>query len=409
MSDADAINALAARVRPEFPLLARSLNGAPLAFLDSASTTPKPNVVIDAVTHYYRHCTANVHRGVHSLGEEATRLYDAARIEIAGLLGAGPDELVMVRGTTEAINLVAHVMELTRDDEVVFPASEHHANWLPWRVRAKPVPMPIDADGVPRWETLPGLITSRTKLVAIGHVSNVTGVIAPVEAVVAAARERGVPVLLDAAQSLSHLPIDVKKLDVDFLAASAHKAFGPSGVGVLYAKRARLVKFPLYQVGGGMVSLNEDIGVGEFVPRDAPFRFEAGTPAIEATIGFGAAVRWMRAIGMDAIRAHDLHLARYLLDGLTAIPGVRVLAANVPLEKRIALATFVVDAPQMTQENVARALCDMFGVCVSGGYHCAHVLHARAKLSGTVRASPHLFNTTAEIDRLVAGVREIVE
>ena len=409
MNDADAINALAARVRPDFPLLTRDLNGMPLAFMDSASTTPKPNVVIDAVTHYYRHCTANVHRGVHSLGEEATRLYDAARIEIAGLLGARPDELVMVRGTTEAINLVAHALELGKDDEVVFPASEHHANWLPWRVRAKPVPMPIDADGVPRWETLPDLITSRTKLIAIGHVSNVTGVIAPVADVVATARARGIPVLLDAAQSLSHLPIDVKKLDVDFLAASAHKAFGPSGVGVLYAKRERLVKFPLYQVGGGMVSLNEDIGVGEFVPRDAPFRFEAGTPAIEATIGFGAAIRWMRAIGMEAIRAHDQHLTRYLLAGLATVPGVRVLAGDVAPEKRIGLATFVVDAPQMTQENVARALCDMFGVCVSGGYHCAHVLHARTKLSGTVRASPHVFNTTAEIDRLVQGVREIVE
>jgi cysteine desulfurase/selenocysteine lyase len=407
--DADAIDALASQVRPQFPLLARSMQGHPIAFLDSASTTPKPRVVIDAVTHYYETCTSNVHRGVHTLGEEATRLYDAARLEIAGLLGAGPDELVFVRGTTEAINLVAHAMELTKDDEVVFPASEHHANWLPWRVRARPVPMPIDPDGVPRWETLESLITSRTKLIAIGHVSNVTGAIAPVEQVVATARKHGVPVLLDAAQSISHLAIDVKKLGVDFLAASAHKAFGPSGIGILYAKRERLVKFPLYQVGGGMVSLNEDIGVGEFVPRDAPFRFEAGTPAIEATIGFGAAVRWMRAIGMDTIRAHDVAMTSYRFGALAGIPGVRVLAADVPPERRIALATFVVDAPAMTQENVARALCDMFGVCVSGGYHCAHVLHARAKLSGTVRASPHLFNTTAEIDRLVAGVREIVE
>jgi cysteine desulfurase/selenocysteine lyase len=407
-SEKEAINALPSRVRPEFPLLARELDGRPVAFLDSASTTPKPRVVIDAVTHYYEACTANVHRGVHSLGEEATRLYDAARLEVAGLLGAGPDELVFVRGTTEAINLLAHSLELTKDDEVVFPASEHHANWLPWRHNAKPVPMPIDADGVPRWETLASLITPRTKLVAIGHASNVTGAIAPVDEVVRIARERGVPVLLDAAQSISHLPIDVKKLGVDFLAASAHKAFGPSGVGVLYAKRERLVKFPLYQVGGGMVSLNEDIGVGSFVPRDAPFRFEAGTPAIEATIGFGAAVRWMRAIGLDAIRAHDLKLTAYMLRELATIPEVRVLAADAPLEKRIALATFVVDAPAMTQENVARALCDMFGVCVSGGYHCAHVLHARTHLHGTVRASPHLFNTTDEIDRLVAGVREIV-
>jgi cysteine desulfurase/selenocysteine lyase len=410
-SDAEAVNALAARVRPQFPMLSRDLEGNPLAFLDSASTTPKPRAVIDAVTGYYERCTANVHRGVHSLGSEATQLYDAARLEAAGLIGASPDEIVFVRGATEAINFVAHAMALGPDDEVVFPASEHHANWLPWRVRAKPVPMAIDPDGVPRWESLESLLTQKTKLVSFAHVSNVTGAIAPVDEIVKIAHARGIPVLLDAAQSLSHLAIDVRKLGVDFLAASSHKAFGPSGVGILYAKRERLASFPLYQVGGGMVAMNEDITPGHpshFTPRESPFRFEAGTPAIEATIGFGAAIKWMRAIGMSAIRDHDLHMARYLIDGLRGIEGVRVLAADAPLEKRIALATFVVDAPAMTQENVARALCDMFGICVSGGYHCTHVLHARAKLDGTVRASPHIFNTTEEIDRLVEGVREIV-
>ena len=411
-TEADRIDALANRVRPEFPLLSRMLDGNPLVYLDTASTTPKPRAVIDAVVHYYEQCTANVHRGLYTLGEEATRLYDAARLEVAALLGAGPDELVFVRGTTEAINLVASSMQLTKNDEVVFPASEHHANWLPWRHHATAVPMAIDADGVPRWETLPDLLTPRTKLVSIGHVSNVTGAIAPVADVVAAAHARGIPVLLDAAQSLSHLPIDVKKLDIDFLAASSHKAFGPTGVGVLYAKRERLERFPLYQVGGGMVALNEDIGADRidhgFIPRDAPFRFEAGTPAIEAAIGFGAAIRWMRAIGMDAIRAHDVALAGKMVRELSAIPGVRVLARDLPAEKRIALVTFVVAAPAMTQENVARALCDLFGVCVSGGYHCTHVLHARAKLDGTVRASPHVFSTSAEIDKLVEGVREIV-
>ena len=403
------IDAMAARVRGDFPLLKRTIGGMPLVFLDSASTSPKPRTVIDAVNHYYENCTANVHRGVHALGEEATRLYDEARLEVAALLGAGPDELVFVRGATEGINLVASSMQLTKDDEVGCPASEHHANWLPWRHHATAVPMPIDADGVPRWETLGDLLTPRTKLVSIGHVSNVTGAIAPVTEVVAAAHARGIPVLLDAAQSLSHLPIDVKKLGVDFLAASAHKAFGPTGVGVLYAKRERLVTFPLYQVGGGMVALNEDIDAEHrdthFIPRDAPFRFEAGTPAIEAAIGFGAAIRWMRAIGLNAIREHDVALAAKMVRELSAIPGVRVLAKDLPADKRIGLVTFVVDAPAMTQENAA--LCDLFGVCVSGGYHCTHVLHARAKLEGTVRASPHVFTTAAEIDKLVEGVREI--
>jgi len=410
MNDRSGIDSLAAQLRPEFPMLARTIEGHPLVFLDSASTTPKPRAVIDAVVRYYEHHTANVHRGVHQLGQEATALYDAARLEAASLIGASPDEIVFVRGTTEAINLLRHSLSLGPEDEVVFPASEHHANWLPWRVNTKPVPMPIDPDGVPRWETLESLLTSRTRLISIGHVSNVTGAIAPVEEVVRIAHERGIPVLLDAAQSISHLPVDVKKLDVDFLAASAHKAFGPSGVGILYAKRERLRDFPLYQVGGGMVAMNEDIVAGtpsHFVPRDAPFRFEAGTPAIEATIGFGAAIRWMRALGLARIREHDVAQARYLVSALREIPGVRLLAADVPAEKRIALATFVVDAPGMTQENVARALCDMYGVCVSGGFHCTHVLHARAHLEGTVRASPHVFNTTAEIDRLVEGVREL--
>lgn len=403
----DPINVVATRLRSQFPLLARELAGRPLVFLDNASTTPKPRAVIDAVVGYYERTTANVHRGVHSLGEEATRLFDDARREIAGLIGATPSEIVLVRGTTEAINFVANGLELGPEDEVVFPASEHHANWIPWRVHGKPVPMPIDEDGLPRWETLESLIGPKTKLVSIGHVSNVTGAIAPVEEVVRIAHSRGVPVLLDAAQSLSHLPLDVARLGVDFLAASSHKAFGPSGVGIFWSKKDFLQRCPLYQVGGGMISLNNDLDVGGFIPRDAPFKFEAGTPAIEATIGFGAAVKWMRTIGMDAIREHDLAMSRYLVDGLADIPGVRVLAKRLPPEQRIALATFVVDAPAMTQESVARALCDMFAVCVSAGFHCTHVLHHRAHLPGTVRASPHVFNTTDEIDRLLEGVREI--
>jgi cysteine desulfurase / selenocysteine lyase len=410
MDDRATIDRLAGRLRPEFPLLSRSVEGHPLVFLDSASTTPKPRAVVDAVLGYYERSTGNVHRGVHALGQEATALYDAARLEAASLVNAAPDEVVFVRGTTEGINLLSHGLALGPDDEVVFPAGEHHANWLPWRVGARPVPMPIDDDGLPRWDTLASLLTPRTKLVAFAHVSNVTGCIAPVADVVSLAHARGIPVLLDAAQSLSHLPIDVKKLDVDFLAASSHKAFGPSGVGMLYGKRERLKSLALYQVGGGMVSRNEDIAEGRpgrLIPLDVPFRFEAGTPAIEATIGFGAAIRWMRAVGMGAIREHDLAQTRYLLARLREVPGVRVLAADVPAEQRVALATFVVDAPGMTQENVARALCDLYGVCVSGGVHCAHVLHARLHLDGTVRASAHAFNTTADLDTLIEGVRSL--
>lgn len=396
---------LASRIRADFPLLERTYEGRPLVFLDSASTTPKPRVVIDAVKDHYENHTANVHRGVHILGEEATDAYEAARIEIASLIGGKPSEVVFVRGTTEAINLVAHGLRLGSDDEIVFAASEHHANYLPWRVHAKPVIVPIDADGIPFWDKVPSLLGPRTKLLAIGHVSNVTGAIAPLRFLVDEAKKRGVPVLLDAAQSLSHLPIDVAALDVDFLAASAHKAFGPSGVGFLWGRSERLTELALYQVGGGMVAMNDDDAM---IPRDVPFRFEAGTPAIEGAIGFGAAVKYLRAIGLDAVRAHDEALMKKLLAGLDAIPEVRVLGRSLPIDQRIALATFVVDAPGMTQENVARALSDTFGVCVSAGFHCAHVLHARAKLDGTVRASPHVFNDESDLERLFEGLREIV-
>jgi len=399
---------LAARVRPEIPLLAQRLGEHPLVFLDAASTTPKPRVVIDAVHDYYETSTANVHRGVHPLGEIATQKYEAARLEVASLIGSSPSEVVFVRGTTEAINLVAHGLGLRDGDEVVFPASEHHANYLPWRVRATPVVMPID-DGVPRWDTLGALISPRTKLVAFAHVSNVTGAIAPVRALVETAHARGVPVLLDAAQSLSHVPLDVRTLGVDFLAASAHKAFGPSGVGILYAKADRLARLGLYQVGGGMVAVNRDEEGGDFVPRDPPFRFEAGTPAIESTIGFGAAVRFLRSLGWPAIEAHERAIADQLLTGLRAIRGVRVLGNALPLGSRVAVVTFVVDAPGIEQEHVARMLADNAGICVSGGYHCTHVLHAREKLAGTVRASAHVYNTSEEIELFLRAVRDIAE
>jgi cysteine desulfurase/selenocysteine lyase len=398
-----------ARVRGEFPLLARSLGEHPLVFLDAASTTPKPRVVIDAVREHYETSTANVHRGVHPLGELATEQYEAARLEVASLISASPSEIVFVRGTTEAINLVAHGLELDHEDEVIFPASEHHANFLPWRVRAKPVIVPIDEGGVPRWDAVEKLIGPKTKLLAFAHASNVTGAIAPVKAMVAIAKARGVPVLLDAAQSLSHVPIDVRDLGVDFLAASSHKAFGPSGVGILYAKKERLAKLALYQVGGGMVALNRDADdAHDFVPLDAPFRFEAGTPAIEATIGFGAAVKFLRSLGWDAIAEHERGLGAHLFESLANIRGVKILGGPHH-ESRLALATFVVDTPGVEQEHVARMLADNAGICVSGGYHCTHVLHARAHLNGTVRASAHVYNTKEEIDVLARAVAEIAE
>ncbi len=402
-ASAAAGEALAA-VRSEFPLLERTLDGRPIVYLDSASTSPKPRCVIDAVARVYRELTANVHRGVHALADEVTAAHEAARAEVASFLNASPAEIVFTRNATEGVNLVASGLGLEAGDEVVLTALEHHSNFLPWRLRARVVPVGLEDDGLPRYGDVEAAITGRTRLLALAQVSNVAGVVAPVEEWVAAARRRGVPVLVDASQSASHVPIDVRELDCDFLVLSGHKMLGPSGIGVLYGKRERLADLALYQAGGGMVRRHSD---ESFEVHDAPLRFEAGTPNIEGAIGLAAAVSFLRGLGMDAVRAHSLALGRRLVEGLRAIPGVRVIAGSAPLERRIGLAAFALDAPGLTAEGVARLLCDRHQVLVSGGYHCAHILHHRLGVAGTVRVSTHVFNTEAEIDLALAALSEI--
>ena len=393
-----------AHTRADFPLLEREIDGRPIAYLDSASTAPKPRPVIEAVLDCYRRHTANVHRGVHVLAEEASEAYEAARTEVASFLNAAPDEIVFTRNSTEGVNLVAHGLGLGRDDEVVVTALEHHSNFLPWRAAARTVAVGLGDDGLPRYDEVERALSPHTRLLALAQVPNTTGVVAPVERWVALARERGVPLLVDAAQSASHLPIDVRALDCDFLVLSGHKLLGPSGIGVLYGKRERLAGLALYQTGGGMVRRHTDEG---FTPHDVPQRFEAGTPNIEGAVGLGAAVGYLRALGMDAVRAHSLALGRHLVEGLREIPGARIVAGSAPVERRIGLAAFTLAAPGLGQEAVARLLCDRYGILVSGGYHCAHVLHDRLGLDGTVRISTHVFNTHAEIDRALAALREI--
>ena len=392
--------------RADFPLLQRRIDGQTITHLDSASTSPKPQSVIDAVVRCYRESTANVHRGVHVLSEEATEAYEHARQEVASFLNASPSEVVFTRNSTEGINLVAHGFNLGPDDEVIMPALEHHANFMPWRVRSRAMPVGLGPDGVPHYDEIDSLFTRATRLVALAQVSNTLGVAAPVAHWIAAARARGVPVLVDASQSASHLPIDVRTLDCDFLVLSGHKLLGPSGVGVLYGKRERLEALGLYQVGGGMVTYHGD---DRFTVQDVPLRFEAGTPNIEGVIGLGAAIAYLRRIGMPAVAAHSQSLGQHLVEGLRAIPGTRILADSVPLAERIGLAAFTVNAPGLNAEAVARMLCDRHQILVSGGYHCAHILHHRLQLAGTVRASTHVFNTHAEIDRLMAALRELVE
>ncbi len=392
-------------LRADFPLLATEVDGQRITYLDSASTTPKPRAVIDAVSGYYTSLGANVHRGVHPLGEASTAAYERARYAIASLIGASPTEIVFTRNATEAFNLIAQGLGLQPDDEVVFPASEHHSNYMPWRLVARPVLVDIDDEAVPRYQQLAERIGPRTKLITLAHVSNVTGVVAPIEEWIETGHRAGLPVMVDASQSISHLPIDVKKLGCDFLAFSSHKIFGPSGVGVLYVRRERFESLKLWNVGGGMVNYH---GEDRYEVREAPFRYEAGTPAIEGAIGLGAAIDYVRAIGLENIHAHSRKLGEQLVRGLVALPEARVLGARVPSERRVALCTLSLPVPSMTQANIARLLADSHAILVSGGFHCAHILHHRVHLDGTLRASAHLYNDEADVERLLAALRELV-
>jgi cysteine desulfurase/selenocysteine lyase len=385
-----------------FPLLERGYDGAPFVYLDSASTTPKPREVIAAVNRYYETLGANVHRGSYPLAEAATEEYERARHRVAALIGASPSEIVFTHNATDAFNLVARALALTPADEIVFPASEHHSNYLPWRIHASPRLVEIDHEAVPRWPQLPDLICERTRLVTVAHVSNVTGVVAPVVEWVEAAHAAGVPLMLDASQSISHLPIDVRALDVDFMAFSSHKMFGPNGVGVLYVCRDRFAELGFGNVGGGMVALHEE---GRFEPLEAPFRFEAGTPNVEGVIGLGAAADYLSRIGMTNVAAHSRVLGARLIRGLTSLANATVLGRSAP--DRIGLATVSLPWPALRQQDIARLMADAHGIFVSGGHHCAHVLHQRLKLDGTLRASAHLFNDVGDIDALVEALREL--
>lgn len=403
-----------AALRAEFPLLARSLGSAPgdrpLVYLDHAATAPKPARVLEAIRGYHERFTANVHRGVHPLGAEASAAYEAARHAAAAHVGASAGEAVFTRGTTEALNLVAASLGLGPEDEVLTTEAEHHANLLPWRARARVVTLPSDPDGVPRWEALPAALSPRTRLVAIHHASNVLGTIAPVADVVAAARRRDVPVLVDGAQAAGHLPVDVEALGCDFYAYSGHKLGAPSGIGVLVARAPWLERLEPFLWGGGMVAR-----VGEAAgPRgvDAelkvgPHRFEAGTPNIEGALGLAAALGLLAEVGMAQVAAHGARLAGLLLEGGGALPGVRVLGAASGAT-RIPLVSLALPEVGLDAETLARTLADASGILVSAGRHCAHPLHDRAGVSATLRASAWATTTEDEVARLVSTLAPLL-
>ena len=393
-----------AQWRDDFPALRQRVNGKPLVYLDNSATTQKPQAVIDALSRYYARDNANVHRGVHTLSQRATDAYEAARAKVRRFINAAAvEEIVFVRGTTEAINLVAQSFarpRFERGDEIVISAMEHHSNIVPWQlVREQTGAVlrvaPIDDAGELDLDAFRALLGPRTRLVAITHLSNALGSVAPVEAVIALAHERGVPVLVDGAQAISHLPVDVRALDCDFYAFSGHKIFGPTGVGVLYGRRSLLEAMPPYQGGGDMIRA---VTFDKTEYNGLPYKFEAGTPDIGGAIGLGAALDYVSAIGLPAIAAHEERLLDYATQAVSAIPGLRVVGTA---RRKASILSFTLDG--MHPHDIGTIL-DCQGVAIRAGHHCAMPVMKRFGISGTARASFALYNTREDVDALVAGI-----
>ena len=401
------------KIRNDFPILDQTINGHPLAYLDSTATAQKPIAVLDAMDHYYRTINANVHRGVYQISEAATAAYEGARKTIGRFIGAkSAKEIIFTRNTTEAINLVAQSWgraNLKHGDRILLTVMEHHSNIVPWQLIAAQTGaeldfLEIDSSGQLILDDLDRLLTERTKIVAVTHMSNVLGTINPVEKIIAAAKNVGALVLLDAAQSVPHLSVNVQQLGCDFLAFSGHKVCAPTGIGVLWARRELLEAMPPFMGGGDMI---KRVGLRESSWNDLPWKFEAGTPAIAEAIGLGAAVEYLNGIGMEAILAHEQAITRYAWDKLHEIEGLRIFGDEP--SKRGGLISFVLD--DIHAHDVAAAL-DTYGVAVRAGHHCAHPLHDILGVPATVRASFYLYTTYEEIDQLAIALhaaREVLQ
>lgn len=396
--------------RDDFPILREAVyNGKPLVYLDNAATTQKPHSVIDAEAEFYRHTNANVHRGVHALSQRATDQYEAAREKVRAFVNAASTtEIVFVRGTTEAINLVAQSYgrpRLTENDNVVISAMEHHSNIVPWQMvcaqtGAELRVAPVNDAGELDMEVFEKLVGPLTKMVAITHLSNALGSITPVARIIEIAHSHGVPVLLDGAQAISHLGVDVRALDCDFYAFSGHKIFGPTGIGVLYGKEALLDAMPPYQVGGDMI---RTVTFAQTEYNDLPYKFEAGTPNIAGAIGLGSALDYVSSIGVDAIAAHELDLLDYATKKASGIEGLKIIGTA---EHKASILSFTLDG---VHPHDIGTILDHDGVAIRAGHHCAMPLMQRFGISGTARASFSLYNTHAEIDAFVAGLVKVQE
>jgi cysteine desulfurase/selenocysteine lyase len=386
-------------VRAEFPILQRQVNGKPLVYLDSAASAQKPRAVIQAMTHAMEHSYANVHRGLHTLANETTDAYEAARKAVAGFIGAAPTEVVFTKGGTEAINLVAAGLGATLQagDEIVLSEMEHHANIVPWHFlrERKGIVLrftPVTEDGQLDLEAFQGLLNEKTKVVALSHMSNVLGTINPVMDLTRMAHEAGALVLLDGCQAVVHKPVDVKALDVDFYVFSGHKLYGPTGIGILYGKAERLAALPPYQGGGEMIG---QVTLEEISYADPPHRFEAGTPPILEAIGLGAAIEWLSGLDRIAIAEHEHRLYQRVREGLAGANWLRVLG-EAP--GKGAILSFTVDGAHA--HDVAQIL-DRYGVAVRAGTHCAEPLMRRFGVTSSARASFALYNTEDEADSFV--------
>jgi cysteine desulfurase / selenocysteine lyase len=398
-----------ARVRQDFPILSEKVHGKPLVYFDNGATSQKPLCVIEAIDHYYRAENSNIHRGVHQLSERATAAYEAARSKLRSFINARSDqEIIFVRGTTEAINLVAQSYGrafLKSGDEIIVSAMEHHSNIVPWQmlceqVGAKLRVIPINHDGELVMDEYERLLNDKTKFVAVTHVSNALGTVVPVQQVVDLAHARGVPVLLDGAQAVPHLRIDVQELDCDFYAFSGHKMFGPTGVGVLYGRAEVLEKMPPYQGGGDMISL----GTFEKTHYNVlPYKFEAGTPSIADGIALGAAVDYLRALDWPAVAAHEDRLLRYASAALEQIPTLRIIGTA---KEKAGVLSFVFD--HVHAHDVGTIL-DQEGVAVRAGHHCAMPVMQRFGVPATTRASFAFYNTIEEIDVLVRAIERVLK
>jgi cysteine desulfurase / selenocysteine lyase len=395
------------RRRTDFPILAESVNGHPLVYLDNAATTQKPRSVIDALSRYYAHDNANVHRGVHTLSQRATDDYEAARTNIARFINArAAEEIVFTRGTTDAINLIAQSFGrpmLRPGDEIVISALEHHSNIVPWQLLCGQTGavlkvVPVDDAGELDLDDYASMLGSRTRLVAITHVSNALGTITPIERIIALARAAGIPVLVDGAQAIAHVSVDVQALGCDFYAFSGHKIFGPTGIGVLYAKAARLEAMPPYQGGGDMI---RSVTFEKTEYNDIPYKFEAGTPNIAGAIGLGAALDYVRDVGIGAIEAHERALLAYATTRVSAIPGLRIIGTA---KEKAGILSFTLEG---VHAHDVGTILDHGGVAIRAGHHCAMPIMTRFGVAGTARASFALYNTCEEVDALVAGIERV--